>query len=206
MCCTLILRRSSLIMKGMMHATITRRSRIRNGPSTRTRRESARLVLHSDAEGLGKNGPVDTGHDEADKGKETAVTTLRQTVKQQTAKEMLTCVQVCRHLPACDRHGKEPRSRLVFTWGGQDRIQVEESPERRAVSSSSMWIPQRRTRRTGAECTDRSESGMSSSYAVRGLLRHAVGRGHMARQRLYELPKLEKEKKEDVTKLMALTN
>ena len=26
--------------------------------------ESAHLVLHCDAEGLGKNGPVDTGHDE----------------------------------------------------------------------------------------------------------------------------------------------
>ena len=87
-----------------------------------------------------------------------------------------------------------------------DRTQVEECPERRAVSASSMWNPQRRTRRTGAECTDRSESGMSPSCAVRELLRHAVGRGHMARQRLYELPKLEKEKKEDVTKLMALTN
>ena len=38
------------------------------------------------------------------------------------------------------------------------------------------------------------------------LLRHAVGRGHMARQRLDELPKLEKEKTEDVAKLISLTN
>ena len=55
----------------------------------------------------------------ADKGKVAAVTTLRQTVEQQTAKEMLTCVQACRHLPAHDRHGKEPRSRLVFASRGQ---------------------------------------------------------------------------------------
>ena len=41
--------------------------RIRNGPcTTRTRGESARLVLHCDAEGPGKNGAVDTGHDECD--------------------------------------------------------------------------------------------------------------------------------------------
>ena len=40
--------------------------RIRNGPLTRTRGESARLVLHCDAEGPGKNGAVDTGHDECD--------------------------------------------------------------------------------------------------------------------------------------------
>ena len=71
----------------------------------------------------------------ADKGKVAAVTTLRQTVDQQTAKEMLTCVQACRHLPACDRHGKELRSRSVFASKGQDRIQVEESPERRDVSA-----------------------------------------------------------------------
>ena len=32
--------------------------------STKTRGESAHLVLHYDAEGLGKNGAVDTGHDE----------------------------------------------------------------------------------------------------------------------------------------------
>ena len=38
------------------------------------------------------------------------------------------------------------------------------------------------------------------------MLRKAVRRGHMARQRLDALPKLEKEKKEDVAKLMALTN
>ena len=75
----------------------------------------------------------------ADKGKVAAVTTLRQTVEQHTAKEMLTCVQACRHLPAYDGHGKEPRSRLVFASEGQDRIQVEESPERRAASASSMW-------------------------------------------------------------------
>ena len=141
----------------------------------------------------------------ADKGKVAAVTTVRQTVEQQTAKEMLTCVQACRHLPAYDGHGKERRSRPVFASEGQDRIQVEESPERRAASASSMWRQQRRTRRTGAECTDRSESGMSSSFAVGELLRHAVRRGHMARQRLDELPKLEKEKTEDVAKLMALT-
>ena len=101
----------------------------------------------------------------ADKGKVAAVTTLRQTVEQQTAKEMLTCVQACRHLPAYDGHGKEPRSRLVFASEEQDRIHVEESPERRGVSASSMWRQQRRTRRTGAECTDRSELGMSSSFA-----------------------------------------
>ena len=47
---------------------------------------------------------------------------------------------------------------------------------------------------------------MSSSFAVGELLRHAVRRGHMARQRLDELPKLEMEKTEDVAKLMALTN
>ena len=64
MCCTLILQRSSLIIKGMMHAAITRRSRIHKGPSTRTRGESAHLVFHCDAEGPGKNGPVDTEHDE----------------------------------------------------------------------------------------------------------------------------------------------
>ena len=38
------------------------------------------------------------------------------------------------------------------------------------------------------------------------LLRKAVRRGHLARQWLDELPKSEKEKKEDVAKLMALTN
>ena len=81
----------------------------------------------------------------ADKGKVAAVTTLRQTVEQQTAKEMFTCVQACRHLPAYDGHGKEPRSRLVFASEGQDRIQVEESPERRAVSASSTRRQQRRT-------------------------------------------------------------
>ena len=43
-------------------------------------------------------------------------------------------------------------------------------------------------------------------FAVGELLRKAVRRGHMARQRLDELPKLEKEKKEDVAKLMAVTN
>ena len=47
---------------------------------------------------------------------------------------------------------------------------------------------------------------MFSSLAVGELLRNAVRRGHMARHWLDELPKLEKEKKEDVTKLMALTN
>ena len=47
---------------------------------------------------------------------------------------------------------------------------------------------------------------MSSSFCGRELLRKAVRRGHMARQRLDELPKLEKkEEKEDVAKLMALT-
>ena len=97
----------------------------------------------------------------ADKGKVAAVTTLRQTAEQQTAKEMLTCVQACRHLPAYDRHGKELRSRLVFASEGQI---VDESPERRAVSASSTWRQQRRTRRTGTECTDRSSSGMSSSF------------------------------------------
>ena len=86
----------------------------------------------------------------ADKGKDTAVTTLRQTVEQHTAKEMLTCVQVCRHLPAYDGHGKERRSRPVFASEGQDRIQVEESPERRAVSASSMWHQQRRSAQTEA--------------------------------------------------------
>ena len=130
----------------------------------------------------------------ADKGKVAAVTTLRQTVEQQTAKEMLTCVQACRHLPAYDRHGKEPRSRLVFASEGQDRIQVEESPERRAVSASSTWRQQRRTRRTGAECTDRSESGMSSFLCGEGNC-SAVRRGHVARQWLDELPKLEKKKR-----------
>ena len=88
---------------------------------------------------------------------------------------------------------------------GQDRTQVEESPEQRAVSASSMWRQQRRTRRNGAECTDRSELGMFFSFAERELLRNAVRRGPMARQWLDELPKLEKEKKEDVAKLMALT-
>ena len=71
----------------------------------------------------------------ADKGQVAAVTTLRQIVEQQTAKEMLTCVQGV----AYDRHWKEPRSRLFFASEEQDRIQVEESPERRAASASSMW-------------------------------------------------------------------
>ena len=43
------------------------------------------------------------------------------------------------------------------------------------------------------------------SFAVGELLRNAVRRGHMARQRLDELPKLVKEKTEDVAKLLALT-
>ena len=38
------------------------------------------------------------------------------------------------------------------------------------------------------------------------LLRKAVRRGHVARQWLGELPKLEKEEKEDVAKLISLTN
>ena len=46
----------------------------------------------------------------------------------------------------------------------------------------------------------------SSPFAVEELLRNAVRRGPMARQWLDELPKLKKEKKEDVAKLMALTN
>ena len=121
--------------------------------------ESARLVLHCDAEGPGKKALLTQGTmNVADKGKVAAVTTVRQTVEQQTAKEMLTCVQACRHLPACDRHGKERRSRPVFASEEQDRTQVEESPERRAASASSMWRQQRRTRRTSAERTDRSES------------------------------------------------
>ena len=198
MCCTLILRRSSLIMKGMMHAATTRRSRIHKGPSARTRGCSPHIcffiVMLRDLEttALLTQGTMNV----ADMGKVAAVTTLRQNVEQQTAKEMLTCVQACRHLPAYDRHGKEPRSRPVFASRGQDRIQVEESPERRAVSASSKWNPQRRTRRTGAECTDRSSSGMSSSFAVGELLRNAVRRSPMARQWLDELPKLKKEKKE----------
>ena len=154
--CTLILRRSSLIIKGMMHAATTRRSRIHKGPSTRTRGSPHvwffTVMLRDPETALLTQGTMKV----ADKGKAAAVTTLRWTVKQQTAKEMLTCVQACRHLPAYDRHGKEPRSRLVFAWGGQDRIQVEETPERRAVSTSSIRRPQRRTRRSDAECTDRS--------------------------------------------------
>ena len=138
----------------------------------------------------------------ADKGKETAVTTLRQTVKQQTAKEMLTCVQACRHLPAYDRHGKEPRWRLVFASEGQDRIQVEESPEPYlplpcGVNSDGHAVMARNAQ---------TEVNQACPPPLRGeLLRHAVRRGPMARQWLDELPKLEKEKKEDVAKLMALT-
>ena len=130
----------------------------------------------------------------ADKGKVAAVTTLRECRTTNGEGDACLCP---------DRHWKEPRSRLFFASEGQDRIQVEESPERRAASASSMWRQQRRTRRTGAECTDRSESGMSSFCGE--LLRHAVRRGHMARQRLDEQPKWGKEKTEDVAKLMALT-
>ena len=64
MCCTVILQRSSLFIKGIMHAATSRRSRICKGPVTRTWGESAHLVLHCDAEGPGNNGAVDTGHDE----------------------------------------------------------------------------------------------------------------------------------------------
>ena len=120
MCCTLILQRSSLIMKGMMHAATSRRSRIRNGPSTRTRGDSAHLLLHCDAEGLGNNGAVDTGHDErGGQGKGSRGDNPTADCRTTTAKEMLTCVKVCRHLPAYDRHGKEPRSRPVFASRGQ---------------------------------------------------------------------------------------
>ena len=207
MCCTLIFRRSSLIMKGMMHAATTMRSRIHKGPSTRTRRSPHIWFFTVMLRDLEKTALLTQGTmNVPDEGKVAAVTPLRQTVEQQTAKEMRTCVQACRHLPAYDGHGKEPRSRPFFASRGQDRTQVEESPERRAVSASSIWRPQRRTRRTGAECTDRSQSGMSSSSAVWELLRKAVRRGHMARQRLDALPTLEKERKEDVAKLMALTN
>ena len=78
----------------------------------------------------------------ADKGKVAAVTTLRQTVEQQKAKEMLT---LCPGVQAWER------TSVVFASEGQDRIQVEESPERRAVSASSTRRQQRRARRTGAE-------------------------------------------------------
>ena len=142
----------------------------------------------------------------ADKGKVAAVTTPRQTVEQQTAKEMLTCVKGVQASPSVRWAWERISVAVSVRVERADRIQVEECPERRAVSASSMRRQQRRTRRTGTECTDRSESGMSSSFAVGELLRHAVRRGHMARQRLDELPKLEKEKKEDVAKLMALTN
>ena len=115
--CTLILRRSRLIIKGMMHAATTRRSRIHKGPSTRTRGSPHvwffTVMLRDPETALLTQGTMNV----ADEGKVAAVTTLRQTVKQQTAKEMLTCVQACRHLPAYGRHWKEPRSRLVFASG-----------------------------------------------------------------------------------------
>ena len=113
--------------KRMMHAATTRRSRIHKGPSTRTRGGSPHVcfftVMLRDLEktALLTQGTMSV----ADKGKVAAVTTLLQTVKQQTAKEMITRVQACRHLPAYDGHGKERRSRPVFASEGQDRIQVE---------------------------------------------------------------------------------
>ena len=141
----------------------------------------------------------------ADKGKVAAVTTLRQCRTTNGEGDAHLCPGV-QASPSVRQAWERTSVAVCFSRReGQDRIQVEESPERRAASASSMWRQQRRTRRTGAERTDRSESGMSSSFAVGELLRHAVRRGHMARQRLDELPKLEKEKKEDVAKLMALT-
>ena len=161
MCCTLILRRSSLTIKGMMHAATTRSSQIQKGPSTRTRGESARLSFHCDAEGLGKNGAVDAGHDECGgQGKgsrgDNPTADCRTTSGEGDA-------YLCQGV-AYDRHWKKPRSRPLFASRGQDRILVEESPERRGVSTSPKKRPQRRTRRNGAECTDRSESGMFSSF------------------------------------------
>ena len=138
MCCTLILRRSRLIIKGMMHAATTRRSRIHERPSTRTRRSPHIWFFTVMLRALEKMALLTQGTmNVADEGKVAAVTPPRQTVEQQTAKEMLTCVQACRHLPAYDGHGKESRSWPFFASRGQDRTQVEECPERRAVSASS---------------------------------------------------------------------
>ena len=167
---------------------------------------SAHLVLHCDAEGPGKNGAVDTGHDEcAGRGKGSRGDTLAadcRTTDGEGDAHLCPGVQVSPSV----RWAWEGTSVVAIFRVWQDRIQVEESPERRAVSASSIWRPQRRTRRTGAECTDRSQSGMSSFLCGGELLRKAVRRGHMARQRLDALPTLEKERKEDVAKLMALTN
>ena len=166
MCCTLILQRSSLIMKGMMHAATSRRSRIRNGPSTRTRGDSAHLLLHCDAEGLGNNGAVDTGHDERG-GQEKGSHGDNLTADCRTANgegDAYLCPGV-QASPSVRQAWERTSVAASFRVERADRIQVEECPERRAVSASSMWNPQRQTRRIGAECTDRSESGMSSSFA-----------------------------------------
>ena len=86
--------------------------------------KSAHLVLHCDAEGPGKTALLTQGTmNVPDEGKVAAVTPLRQSVEQQTAKEMLTCVQACRHLPAYDGHGKESLSWPFFASRGQDRTQ-----------------------------------------------------------------------------------
>ena len=148
----------------MIHATTTRSSRIQKGPSTRTRGSPHvwYLVLHCDADGRGKTAQLTQGTmNVADQGKVVAVTTPRQTVEQQTMKELLPCVRQCRRTKSSGRTSVASS----FPVGRADRIQVEKSPTRRAICASSTWRQQRRTRRTGAECTDRSQSGMSSSFA-----------------------------------------
>ena len=169
--------------------------------------ESAHLVLHCDAEGPGTNGAVDTGHDQrGGQGKGSRgdnPTADWRTTDGEGDAHLRPGVQAS---PSVRQAWERTSVAASFRVERTDRVQVEESPERRAVSASPTWRPQRRTRRTGAECTDRSSSGMSSSYCGEICSARPCAAATLARQWLDELPKSEKEKKEDVAKLMALTN
>ena len=165
MCCTLILRRSSLILKGMMHAATTRRSRIHRGPSTRTRGSPHIWFFTVMLKDPGTNGAVDTGHDQrGGQGKGSRgdnPTADWRTTNGEGDAHLRPGVQAS---PSVRQAWERTSVAASFRVERTDRVQVDESPERRAVSASPTWRPQRRTRRTGAECTDRSSSGMSSSY------------------------------------------
>ena len=168
--------------------------------------ESAHLVLHCDAELPGTNGAVDTGHDQrGGQGKGSRgdnPTADWRTTNGEGDAHLCPGVQAS---PSVRQAWEGTSVTASFRVEMADRVQVDESPERRAVSASPTWRQQRRTlHRRGMH---RQKFIRHVSILLRGdLLRKAVRRGHMARQWLDELPKSEKEQKEDVAKLMALTN
>ena len=117
------------------------------------------------------------------------------------AKDVLPCVKPCRRTTGLGRTSVA----ASFPVGRADRIQVKKAQN----SEPHLRLPYGDNSDGHAAQVRNAQIGVNQVCppSLRGgLLRKAVRRGHMARPSLDALPKSEKENKEDVTKLMALTN